>query len=95
MALRKTVSLQGVATLNIGGAVTPLGDQSLDMDAYIKVETVRGSKESLSALVSLSNDATAIQQTYRFEPDLDGPNFIKQVYEHLKTLPEFAGAEDC
>ena len=26
---------------------------------------------------------------------LDGPNPIKQAYEHLKTLPEFADAVDC
>jgi hypothetical protein len=24
-----------------------------------------------------------------------GPNPIKQAYLHLKTLPEFEGAEDC
>jgi hypothetical protein len=26
---------------------------------------------------------------------LDGANPIEQAYEHLKTLPEFAGAIDC
>jgi hypothetical protein len=32
---------------------------------------------------------------YKFAPNLDGANFIKQAYEHLKTLPEFSGATDC
>jgi hypothetical protein len=32
---------------------------------------------------------------YSFAPDLNGKNFIAQAYEHLKTLPEFAGATDC
>jgi hypothetical protein len=27
--------------------------------------------------------------------NLDGKNPIAQAYEHLKTLPEFAGATDC
>jgi hypothetical protein len=27
--------------------------------------------------------------------DIDGPNPIAQAYAYLKTLPEFAGAEDC
>jgi hypothetical protein len=26
---------------------------------------------------------------------LDGENPIKQAYQHIKTLPEFAGATDC
>lgn len=26
---------------------------------------------------------------------IEGVNPIKQAYEHLKTLPEFAGATDC
>jgi hypothetical protein len=29
------------------------------------------------------------------EYDLDGENPFKQAYDHLKTLPEFAGATDC
>jgi hypothetical protein len=31
---------------------------------------------------------------YDFSVDLNGKNAIAQAYEHLKTLPEFAGAED-
>ncbi len=34
-------------------------------------------------------------QDHYFAPELDRENFIKQAYEHLKTLPEFEGAEDC
>jgi hypothetical protein len=36
-----------------------------------------------------------LQKQFVFAPNLDGPNFIKQAYEHLKTLPEFDGAVDC
>ena len=34
-------------------------------------------------------------EQFNFVPNLEGQNFIAQAYEHLKTLPEFAGAEDC
>ena len=27
--------------------------------------------------------------------ETNSKNFIAQIYEHLKTLSEFAGAEDC
>lgn len=33
--------------------------------------------------------------SYSFIPDLLGDNFIKQGYEYLKTLPEFADCIDC
>jgi hypothetical protein len=30
-----------------------------------------------------------------FTHNLAGKNFIAQAYDHMKTLPEFAGATDC
>ena len=30
-----------------------------------------------------------------FTPDLDGPNYLKQGYQHLKSLEEFDEATDC
>lgn len=36
------------------------------------------------------------EKIYEFVPNLEsGINFIEQGYEHLKTLPEFEGCEDC
>lgn len=35
------------------------------------------------------------EQVLSCEYALNGDNPIKQAYEHLKTLPEFAGATDC
>ena len=37
------------------------------------------------------------QEFYTFQSSVanDAPNDIKQCYEHLKTLPEFAGAVDA
>jgi hypothetical protein len=34
-------------------------------------------------------------QRFVFVPNLNGENFIAQAYQHLKILPEFAGATDC
>lgn len=62
---------------------------------YIKVEAVTGTKEKANCSVSLTGQKIKMQKMYKFAPDLNGSNFIKQAYEHLKTLPEFAGATDC
>jgi hypothetical protein len=69
--------------------------------AYVKVSFVSGNNETVNAdvVVYASNPKENTVQVvkneqYKFSPNLDGPNFIKQAYEHLKTLPEFAGAAD-
>lgn len=68
----------------------------LTTEAYFKVSSLSGDKHGMSALVT---GVVAGNQVYAsehlFVPDLAGPNFIKQAYEHLKTLPEFEGAVDC
>jgi len=66
--------------------------------SYICVEQVDASKAKATAVVSFnseSNDKTFTTKLYDFQPDLAGRNFIAQGYNHLKTLPEFAGAVDC
>lgn len=66
-------------------------------NCYIKVSKVSGNKDTVSAYVDFiinENDGAALQHLHRFSPDMNGANFIKQAYEHLKTLPEFAGAAD-
>jgi hypothetical protein len=68
----------------------------LTTQAQFKVSSLSGSKHNMSALVT---GVVAGNQVYTaehsFVPNLDGPNFIKQAYMHIKTLPEFAGATDC
>lgn len=66
------------------------------MEAYIKVDTVQGTKSNVVAQVDYLVDGQLVQkQTYAFVPSMNGGNFIAQAYAHLKTLPEFAGATDC
>lgn len=72
------------------------GQDVVIKDAYIKVESIAGSKQAMSAVVHVKwgNEVVDVLNC-SFLPDLDGDNFIKQAYKHMKTLPEFAGATDC
>ncbi|WP_340398119.1 hypothetical protein NST50_15550 [Paenibacillus sp. FSL E2-0202] len=74
--------------------------------AYARVETRTGGNKTdltfaLSYYISPSayeeGKALVRQEYFTFESsvDDDAPNDIKQCYEHLKMLPEFAGAIDC
>ena len=66
--------------------------------SYVKVTSIQGNKECLVVCFEFRPDAAGVPfawGTYSFAPDMDGPNFIRQSYLHLKTLPEFANAVDC
>ena len=67
-------------------------------NVYIKVNQIKASKELAEAIITYSVDGE-VKETKGivFNVDVtDGSvNFIKQAYEHLKTLPEFNGATDC
>jgi hypothetical protein len=67
--------------------------------AYHRVESVaiQGKDKiyfSLKSYASVENQPFA-EKSYSCEYALEGANPIAQAYEHLKTLPEFAGATDC
>lgn len=70
-------------------------------NAYIKIITVNGSKEKIELLVGTYSNIAAEHllqlKRHSFIPDTTDPsdNFIKQGYEYLKTLPEYATALDC
>jgi len=65
-------------------------------EVYIKVDSIQGTKSSLVAKVNYIVSGACVEtQIYPFVPLMDGGNFIAQAYNHLKTLPEFAGATDC
>lgn len=95
MALSKQLTFPASVTLTGEFGTIRQEDELVLMTAYVKVATIEGSKESMQATVSFSDKRISLFKKYEFTPDLDGENFIKQAYEHLKTLPEFAGATDC
>jgi hypothetical protein len=66
-------------------------------DGYLRVSDLAGTKSSigfaLAYQASAGEDALK-HERFSFTPNMSGGNFIAQAYEHLKTLPEFAGAAD-
>ena len=84
MALKKTVT-------------TPQGFDAVG--AYHRVSFIRlDGKTKIVFVVSSSKDKTSSlfeDRSFEAAYDLEGSNPIKQAYEHLKTLPEFAGSTDC
>jgi hypothetical protein len=74
-------------------------------NAYIRIDEQSGNKESINLRIRsyLSQEkqtagcAWISEKIITFTPDVsDGaPNFIKQGYEYLKTIPEFETAVDC
>lgn len=77
--------------------VKGFGDVILN-NGYCKITNIIGSKEQIKFTLTVINKKSNIifkESIYKFVPNMDGGNFIKQAYEHLKTLPEFVGATDC
>lgn len=89
MALEKTVTVSN-------GLSVP--------NAYIRIDSIGGYKGRLDVSVNSyvskeafnSDQAYLEQQIHHFVPSVDegSPNFIKQAYEYLKTLPEFSESVD-
>ena len=76
---------------------TALGSDVILPNCYIKVDEVSGNKHKVQILVAfIINDEVVDTTRVSFAPSVadSSDNFIKQAYEHLKTLPEFAGATD-
>lgn len=73
-------------------------------EAYIRIENISGNKEQQQITLNIYFSTDAVnssknpvdQRYYNFVPSVDdrSPNFIKQGYEHLKTLDEFKNAID-
>jgi hypothetical protein len=97
MALKKIVEVEGESFIQSEFLTVKTGLKKTTFLAMCKVISVQGSKNSLEFSVSFGGDEAGYVKKYKFEPSVaDGSsNFIKQAYLYLKTLPEFAGAEDC
>jgi len=68
-------------------------------NAYIRVEALRlNKKDFMSFNVKFYVDVQHKpfeERAFHCDYDISGANPIAQAYQHLKTLPEFAGATDC
>ena len=77
---------------------TKYGVDAVINNCYIKVNSINTTKLFGTALVQFfPNDKSSVieELPYQFAYDITGENPIKQAYEYLKTLPEFANATDC
>ena len=95
MALKKQLTLQGRGLVEVNNSTIETGTVTIEFDAYIKVAKLTGDKNKQFCYVHFIDGSKIIQKQYEFTPNMEGPNFIKQAYVYLKTLPEFAGAVDC
>ena len=68
---------------------------SVSDELYVKVQRVNADKTTAQAFVIFKGEKITGANDYAFQVDLNGANFISQAYNHLKTLPEFAGAINC
>ena len=86
MALQKNVTV-----------MTEVGEEVTINNTYIKIAYVYGDKNVMNSTVAYyrnaGDESPYKTEKYKFTPDLDS-NFIKQGYEHLKTLDQFSDAED-
>ncbi len=68
--------------------------------SYARVERVNTIKnQAVCSVIYFTEDKSEMlgNADFRFVPSVaaGAENHIAQAYDHLKTLPEFAGAEDC
>jgi hypothetical protein len=92
MALQCNLNFTGEKKLHTSTGVVNLGTETVSLDCYVKVNKVTSDKENATAEVMSTSGSAMFLSFYDFAIDLNGSNPIKQAYEHLKTLPEFAGA---
>jgi hypothetical protein len=68
-------------------------------NAYCRVEQIAITKTHINfvvkSYVNPEKFKKFFEKSYVCNYDLSGVNPIAQAYEHLKTLPDFAGATDC
>jgi hypothetical protein len=89
MAIKKTFTLEN-----------NFGQPSVLPECYCKITRVVGNKSQIHVNLEIQNseqNRVYRTDTYGFVPSVDegAKNFIAQAYDHIKSLPEFAGAADC
>jgi len=97
MALRKIIDAEGKSIVQTSFGNIENGTQKVSFSAYVKVMDINGSKSQILANVNFKGNVQQFNKQYQIPVSVEtnAPNFIEQVYKHLKALPEFNGAEDC
>jgi hypothetical protein len=97
MALRKIIEAEGKSIIQTSIGSIENGTQRVSFSAYVKVVEINGNKTQVNANVKFTGEIQQFYKQYSVPVSVEtgASDFITQVYNHLKTLPEFAGAEDC
>jgi hypothetical protein len=97
MALRKIIELEGRSIIETSIGNIENGTQRVSFSAYVKVIGINGDKNQVTANVKFKGETQQFYKQYQVPISVErgSTNFIEQVYLHLKTLEDFAGAEDC
>lgn len=94
-ALVKTIELK-----NMNDLEQYIEKEIIIPSAYIKILNIEGDSLKIKLIVGVYEDGTKENlihtKRYEFVPDTDNEssNFIKQGYEYLKSLEEYAGSTD-
>jgi hypothetical protein len=97
MALKKIISLTGTRIFKTPFGSIDEGLGTVSIAATIRVSEILATATQISARVNFTDGTITFDKNYVVPTSLEGndPNFIRQVYLHLKTLPEFSNSEDC
>lgn len=78
--------------------ISALGDTISIENTYLKITNISGCKASIICHYNIFKSKKELicitTGSFEFVPTLEGDNFIKQAYEHLRTLEEFKDVED-
>jgi hypothetical protein len=97
MALAIEMNVTGSLRLDTTIGSFDQGTSTANINAIARVVSINGSKShAVAEVVIEGNGFRGVQFIGIPMSVVDGaPNFIRQAYLHLKTLPEFANATDC
>lgn len=95
MALRKSFKFRESVVVNGEPA---FGEEVTTPPLYVRLQHADVADESISATFDCLNEATGevvFQRRFAFPVDAVSDDLAAQAYAHVKSLPEFADAEDC
>ena len=97
MALRKIIQVEGEAFVSTESGEISIGQQKTAFTAYCKIVNLSGDKSRGRVTIECVGDNYKMNKTFavQFSVEDSAPNFIKQAYLQLKSLPEWADATDC
>ena len=97
MALSVTMTTLGTTRIETSFGSISKNDETVVITVVARVVNIDGNKEHVVAKVEFVNSYMQFVRQFVVPVSVadDAPNFIRQAYLHLKTLPQFLNATDC